>query len=162
MPEPAAAPLLTTSFSASVCSPCSIEVQGEAVSAKVVAALGMLVALASVLRFLETAIPGPGGFSPVFVPIILAGYVFGSRFGFLMGAMTLLVSALLTGGVGPWLPYQMFVCGLGRIQRWLAPLSSSTAPAGRFAQRLWRSWGMSYTASSPTSTSGRSSSATQP
>lgn len=104
-----AAPLLTTALLALCLLALLIEVQGEAVSAKVVAALGMLVALASVLRFVETAIPGPGGFSPVFVPIILAGYVFGARFGFLMGAMTLLVSALLTGGVGPWLPYQMFV-----------------------------------------------------
>jgi energy-coupling factor transport system substrate-specific component len=63
------------------------------------------------LRFLEVAIPGPGGFSPIFVPIIIAGYVFGPRFGFMMGALTMFVSALLTGGVGPWLPYQMFAAG---------------------------------------------------
>lgn len=88
-----------------------IELQGQAVSAKVVAALGVLIALASVLRFLETGIPGPGGFSPIFVPILLAGYVLGPRFGYLMGVLTLLVSALITGGVGPWLPYQMFVAG---------------------------------------------------
>jgi energy-coupling factor transport system substrate-specific component len=104
-----AAPLLTTALLGLCLLALLLEMQGEAVSAKVVATLGMLVALASVLRFVETAIPGPGGFSPIFVPIILAGYVFGARFGFLMGAMTLLVSALLTGGVGPWLPYQMFV-----------------------------------------------------
>lgn len=88
-----------------------IELQGEATSAKVVAALGMLVSAASVLRFVETAIPGPGGFSPIFAPVILAGYVFGARFGFLMGSFTLLVSALITGGIGPWFPYQMFVAG---------------------------------------------------
>ncbi len=104
-----AAPLMTTALLALCLLALLVEIQGEVVSAKVVAALGMLVALASVLRFVETAIPGPGGFSPIFVPIILAGYVFGARFGFLMGAMTLLVSALITGGVGPWLPYQMFV-----------------------------------------------------
>jgi energy-coupling factor transport system substrate-specific component len=103
------APLMTTALLGLCLLALLVEVQGEVVSAKVVATLGMLVALASVLRFVETAIPGPGGFSPIFVPIILAGYVFGARFGFLMGAMTLLVSALLTGGVGPWLPYQMFV-----------------------------------------------------
>jgi energy-coupling factor transport system substrate-specific component len=88
-----------------------VELQGEATSAKVVAALGMLVSAASVLRFVETAIPGPGGFSPIFAPVILAGYVFGARFGFLMGSFTLLVSALITGGIGPWFPYQMFVAG---------------------------------------------------
>jgi energy-coupling factor transport system substrate-specific component len=97
-----------------------VEMQGEVVSAKVVAALGMMVAVGSVLRFLETAIPGPGGFSPIFVPIILAGYVFGTRFGLLVGTLTLLVSALLTGGVGPWLPYQMFVAAwVGWTAGWL-------------------------------------------
>ena len=30
------------------------------------------------------------------------------------GATTLFASALLTGGVGPWLPFQMFACGVGR------------------------------------------------
>ena len=88
-----------------------LEVQGAAVNAKTVAALGVMVAMTAVLRFIEVAIPGPGGFSPIFVPIILGGYVFGARFGFLLGTMTLFTSALLTGGVGPWLPYQMFAAG---------------------------------------------------
>ena len=97
-----------------------LEVQGQSVSAKMIAALGVLVAATATLRFLEVAIPGPGGFSPIFVPIILAGYVFGARFGFLMGTMTMLVSALLTGGVGPWLPYQMFVAGwIGLTSGWM-------------------------------------------
>lgn len=97
-----------------------VEVQGQAVNAKVVAALGVLIALTAVLRFIETAIPGPGGFSPIFAPIILAGYIFGARFGFLMGTLTMLVSALITGGVGPWLPYQMFTVGwVGLTAGWL-------------------------------------------
>jgi len=100
-----------------------IEVQGQSVSAKVVAALGILVAITSVLRFAEVALPGPGGFSPIFAPIMLAAYVFGARFGFLMGAFTLLVSALVTGGVGPWLPYQMFTAGwVGLTAGWLGLL----------------------------------------
>ncbi len=106
------------------------ELQGQAVSAKMVAALGVLVALAAALRFLETGIPGPGGFSPVFVPILLAGYVFGARFGYLMGVMTLLVSALITGGVGPWLPYQMFVAG------WLGVLAGILPHPGRPEREL--------------------------
>jgi energy-coupling factor transport system substrate-specific component len=88
-----------------------LEMQGQTTSAKIIAAMGLLIAATSVLRFIEVAIPGPGGFSPIFIPIIIAGYVFGPRFGFLMGSLTMLVSALLTGGVGPWLPYQMFVVG---------------------------------------------------
>ncbi|MDR3562494.1 MAG: ECF transporter S component [Negativicutes bacterium] len=87
------------------------EVQGEAVKSRQVALLGVLVALNSILRFIDIAIPGPGGFSPIFFLIILTGVVFGGRFGFLMGALTLFVSALITGGVGPWLPGQMFTAG---------------------------------------------------
>jgi energy-coupling factor transport system substrate-specific component len=101
-----------------------IEMQGRAVNARMVATLGLLVAATSVLRFLETAIPGPGGFSPIFVPIILAGYVYGPRFGFLMGALSLLASAVITGGVGPWLPYQVFAAGwVGLTSGWLPHLS---------------------------------------
>jgi energy-coupling factor transport system substrate-specific component len=87
------------------------EAQGQMVNTKLVALLGILVAINSALRFIETAIPGPGGFTPIFFLIILVGYVFGGRTGFLMGALTLLVSALVTGGVGPWLPAQMFTAG---------------------------------------------------
>ena len=88
-----------------------LEVQGDAVNAKFIALLGILTAMNAALRFAEVAIPGPGGFSPVFFLIILTGYVYGGRFGFLLGALTLLVSALITGGVGPWLPYQMLTAG---------------------------------------------------
>jgi energy-coupling factor transport system substrate-specific component len=97
-----------------------VEVQGRQASAKVVAALGVLIAITSVLRFLEIVVPLPGGFSPIFGPILLVGYVFGARFGFLMGALTLLVSGLLTGNVGPWLPFQMFAAGwMGLSAGWL-------------------------------------------
>lgn len=87
------------------------ESQGPAVNTKLIALLGILVAINSALRFVETAIPGPGGFSPIFFLIVLVGYVFGGRVGFLMGALTMLVSALVTGGVGAWLPAQMFTAG---------------------------------------------------
>jgi energy-coupling factor transport system substrate-specific component len=87
------------------------EAQGPMVNTKLLAVLGILVAINSALRFIETAIPGPGGFTPIFFLIIIVGYVFGGRVGFLMGALTLLVSALITGGVGPWLPAQMFTAG---------------------------------------------------
>jgi energy-coupling factor transport system substrate-specific component len=88
-----------------------LEVQSQGVSTKTVALLGVLVAINATLRFAEVAVPGPGGFSPIFPLIVLGGYVLGARFGFLLGVLTLLVSAILTGGVGPWLPYQMFTAG---------------------------------------------------
>ncbi|MBA2418118.1 MAG: ECF transporter S component, partial [Nocardioidaceae bacterium] len=43
----------------------------------------------------------------VFFLLILAGRVFGPGFGFVLGCTSLLASALLTAGVGPWLPFQM-------------------------------------------------------
>ncbi|MFM7070025.1 MAG: ECF transporter S component, partial [Actinomycetes bacterium] len=46
-------------------------------------------------------------FEAVFFLLIPAGRVLGRRFGFVLGATTLVASALLTGGVGPWLPFQM-------------------------------------------------------
>ncbi len=121
-----------------------VEVQGQAISAKVVAALGILVAITAVLRFLEVAIPGPGGFSPIFAPIILAGYVFGARFGFLMGTMTLLTSALITGAVGPWLPYQMFAAGwVGLTAGWLPHLARPSRQVALLAL-FGAGWGLAY------------------
>lgn len=100
-----------------------VELQGQAAGAKTIAALGIMIAATATLRFIEVGIPGPAGFSPIFVPIILGGYVFGPRFGFLLGSMTMLVSAIITGGVGPWLPYQMFTAGwLGLTAGWLPHL----------------------------------------
>lgn len=114
------APLVTTLLLMLCLAVLMVELQGQTVSAKMVSTLGILVAITAVLRFVETAVPGPVGFSPIFAPILLSGYVFGPRFGFLMGSLSLLVSGLITGGIGPWLPYQMFACGwVGLTAGWL-------------------------------------------
>ena len=105
------APLLLTVLVGLAFAVLLLEVQSAVGSAKMVALLGVLVAINSVLRFADAAVPGPGGFTPVFVLIILGGYVYGARVGFLLGVLTFLVSGLITGGVGPWLPYQMFTAG---------------------------------------------------
>ena len=105
-----------------------LEVQSQVVNTKTVALLGVLVAINATLRLIDNVLPIPGGFSPIFVLITLTGYVYGGRLGFLLGALTLLVSALLTGGVGPWLPYQMFTAG------WVG----MTAPVCRVATRWMR------------------------
>ncbi len=140
------APLITAVLVGLTLLALVVELQGRTLSAKTVAILGVLVAVTSVLRFIEVAIPLPGGFSPIFAPIILAGYVFGARFGFLMGAFTLLASALVTGGVGPWLPFQMFSAGwAGMTGGWLP---SSKLGTGRAAISLLCGfgfvWGLVY------------------
>lgn len=72
--------------------------------AKAVAMLGVLAAIGAVLRPLGA---GTAGVEPLFFILILGGRAFGPGFGFVQGATTLFASALLTGGVGPWLPFQM-------------------------------------------------------
>ena len=81
------------------------ELADGSLDAKSVALLGVLAASGAVLRLPSG---GVAGFEPVFFLLIPAGRVFGRGFGFVLGALTLLVSALITGGVGPWLPFQMF------------------------------------------------------
>ena len=77
-----------------------------------IAMLGALVGLNTALRLIDNLLPLPGGFSPVFLLIILVGFIFGARLGFLMGALTLLVSDPVSpGGLGPWTPYQMLAAG---------------------------------------------------
>ncbi len=117
---------------------------------KFIALLGVMVSFNAVLRFIETAIPGPGGFSPIFFLIVTTGYVYGARFGFLMGALTLLVSALLTGGVGPWLPAQMLTAGwVGLTSAWFAPLARWLHLGGRRREVVLLAgigflWGLGY------------------
>ncbi len=71
---------------------------------KAVAMLGVLSAVGAALRPLGA---GTAGLETVFFLLVLGGRVFGAGFGFVQGAVTLLASALVTGGVGPWLPFQM-------------------------------------------------------
>lgn len=104
------------------------DLSSRRVNAKIVATLGILVAINAVLR-----LPTGLGDSPTFffLPILL-GYSYGGRFGFLHGALSLFVSALLTVGIGPWLPFQMLAMG------WLgmgaAGLRSLRLPAGSWRE----------------------------
>jgi len=82
------------------------EISEGGLDPRVLAVLGVLSAVNAVLRGLS---PGTGGVELVFFVLILAGRVFGPGFGFVLGCTSLFASALLTGGVGPWLPYQMLV-----------------------------------------------------
>lgn len=80
------------------------EIADGGIDAKALAMLGVLSAIGAALRPLGA---GTAGFETVFFLLVLAGRVFGPGFGFVLGTTTLFTSALLTGGVGPWLPFQM-------------------------------------------------------
>lgn len=84
------------------------ELTSGSISPKALAMLGVVSALGTLTRPLGA---GTAGIELVFFLLIIGGRVFGPGFGFLLGNTTLLVSALLTGGVGPWLPYQMLSAG---------------------------------------------------
>jgi energy-coupling factor transport system substrate-specific component len=71
---------------------------------RVLAVLGVLSAVNAVMRGLGA---GTAGIELVFFLLILGGRVFGAGFGFVLGCTSLFASALLTAGVGPWLPFQM-------------------------------------------------------
>ncbi|MFB8174599.1 ECF transporter S component [Streptomyces sp. NPDC055966] len=75
---------------------------------KAVAMLGVLAATGAALRPIGA---GTAGIEPMFFLMVLSGRVLGPGFGFTLGSVTMFASALLTGGVGPWLPFQMLSMG---------------------------------------------------
>lgn len=89
--------------------------------ARSLALLAVLAAIDATLRLLPSFL----GASPIFALIILVGFVHGPRFGFIMGAMTLFLSAAITAGVGPWLPFQMLCAGwMGMAAGWVPQMPS--------------------------------------
>lgn len=102
------------------------------IDAKAVAVLGLLSAVGAVLRPLSA---GAAGVELVFLVVVLGGRVFGPGFGFALGSTTILASALVTGGVGPWLPFQMLAAswvglGAGLLPRRLRGRAEVAALAG--------------------------------
>ncbi|MFE9764707.1 ECF transporter S component [Streptomyces sp. NPDC005808] len=75
---------------------------------KAVAMLGVLAATGAALRPIGA---GTAGIEPMFFLMVLSGRVLGPGFGFVLGSVTMFASALLTGGVGPWMPFQMLAMG---------------------------------------------------
>jgi hypothetical protein len=75
---------------------------------KQLAVLGGMAALASATRI---ATAGVAGFELVFLFVILGGFAFGPKFGFLLGALTVSLSSVFFGGFGPWTPFQIFAVG---------------------------------------------------
>lgn len=84
------------------------ELSSGGLDAKTVAVLGVLAAVGGALRVLGA---GTAGLEPMFFLLVVAGRVLGRGVGFVLGALAVLVGAFLTGGVGPWAPFQMIAAG---------------------------------------------------
>lgn len=107
------APLVFAAILIGVLAVVLAEVSDGGLDTKAVAMLGVLSAVGAALRPLGA---GTAGMETVFFLLILSGRAFGPGFGFVLGATTLASSALITAGVGPWLPFQMLAAawvGLG-------------------------------------------------
>ena len=94
----------------------ALELTRRGMNAKVVSLLAVVIVAAAALRIPTL----PAGATAFFFIVIIAGYVFGPRLGFLMGAGALFVSSFVVGGFGPWLPFQIFAAGwIGMTAGWL-------------------------------------------
>ena len=85
-----------------------ISVSNKDLDSKSIALLAVLSALIAALRPMGT---GAVGIEPMWFVLILAARVFGPSFGFLLGTISMFLSAILTGGLGPWVAYQSFAAG---------------------------------------------------
>ena len=88
--------------------PFFVAFEGRKPQARELVILAVLSALAIGGRAVFFALPG---IKPVAALVILTGVAFGSEAGFLVGAVTMLVSNILFGQ-GPWTPWQMFAMGV--------------------------------------------------
>ena len=88
--------------------PFFVAFEGRRPQARELVILSTLSALAIGGRAVFFALPG---FKPVAALVILVGVAFGAEAGFLVGAVTMLVSNVLFGQ-GPWTPWQMFAMGM--------------------------------------------------
>jgi len=84
------------------------EFQAAAIGSKEIALVAMLGTISAVLRIPFAALPNV---QPSTYIVICSGYVFGPLAGFMVGAITALVSNLFLGQ-GPWTLYQMLAWGL--------------------------------------------------
>jgi energy-coupling factor transport system substrate-specific component len=84
------------------------EFESSALGSKEIALVSMLSTISAAVRIPFCAIPS---FQPSTFIIICAGYVFGPVAGFMVGAVTALVSNIFLGQ-GPWTLYQMLAWGL--------------------------------------------------
>ena len=119
------APLVAAAVGALAVAAVALEVRRGTMNGATVALLGMLSALAGMMKLLDL----PGGGSGLFFLVILAGAAFGPRFGLLLGLTSFVVAAMLSSGMGPWLPFQMLTLGaMGAGAGWVGKLSGRLSP----------------------------------
>lgn len=125
---PASTPAWTLSL-ACIAALLLIEAGTRQLDARGLALLAAIAAIDTALRL--AVVEGIGGFSPIYFLVLCAGFVFGPTYGFLAGALSILVSALAGAGVGPWVPYQVFAVG------WVG-VAAGVAGRGRASLPAWR------------------------
>jgi energy-coupling factor transport system substrate-specific component len=82
------------------------DVMQGGIDSRSLALLGVMAAVVAAVRPIGGQL---AGLEPVWSIIIIGGRALGASFGFVLGAIGILGSAVLTGGVGPWLPFQMLI-----------------------------------------------------
>lgn len=112
--------------------------------------LAMIAALAALAAASRPLGAGAAGLEPIWTVLLLSGRALGARAGFVIGALAMTVSAMVTGGIGPWLPYQVMVAAwVGasasllpdlrgpRETLWLAALGATTGIVTGALLNLW-------------------------
>jgi energy-coupling factor transport system substrate-specific component len=117
------APLIAALVGLLALAAVGLEVRRGTMNGSTVALLGVLAASAGMLKLLDL----PGGGNGMFFLLVLGGAAFGPRFGFLLGLASFAVGAVITGGIGPWLPFQMLT---------LAWMGAGAGFVGRGTRRL--------------------------
>jgi energy-coupling factor transport system substrate-specific component len=117
------APFWTAAICILVVAALTLEVRRGTTNGATIAILGVLAASAGMLRLVEL----PGNNAGIFFLVVLGGVAFGPRFGLLLGLTAMAASAFITGGIGPWLPFQMLGLGWlggtsGLLGRWTVTL----------------------------------------
>lgn len=92
--------------------------------------LALLAVLSAIIAALRPLGAGAAGIEPMWFLLILSSFVFGPSFGFLLGTFSMLLSAFLTGGFGPWLPYQVFAAA------WMGVIAGALPKPKRFEMPL--------------------------
>jgi len=115
----------------------TVRFESSHVSARELAIISLLGTLSALLRVPFAAIPG---FQPSTYVVVCAGYVFGPVAGFMVGAMTAVVSNFFLGH-GPWTLFQVLAWGLAGAS---APLLRKAVLRTRTLAMFGICWGILF------------------